>query len=384
MSKFLAPKNLTVDKSPDAAKDILNMVIRSDVNDYYISIGQKPFIRRQGFFSEVSDAPEIDNEKLDAILEFLLGKKRYEEAIASIANKQAYHFSGSLSAELDGVERACRYRAILVSSLNGPELTVRVLDRNLLELNTLGLAQEHYEHVIETLQKGRGLILVTGPTGAGKSTTLAAMIQHLINNYPFHVVTLEDPVEFLYKPSLAEGHHAFSMVTQRSVNVDCGSYQQGLMDALRMKPEVIAIGEIRDAATMRTVIDAAETGHLIIGTMHASTVHQAIDRIVSQAGSDARLMRQMLSKNLRCVIAQNLLTTADSTEENPKRVLCYEALFRTKDVQAAISKDAEITQASLNDLIRESGGITWDDCLDGLVKDGFVSEAEAITHKVAD
>ena len=271
-----------MDQAADQARGILNLVITSDVNDYYIALGRKPFIRRQGFFTEVTGAPVIDQDKMDVVLQFLLNP-RLEEA-RHCAAQESYHFSGTLSSALDQIKRECRYRAILVSTLTGPELTVRVLDRNLLDLDKLGLQQKHYDKLVQTLQHTKGLILVTGPTGAGKSTTLAAIIQHLIDANPYHVVTLEDPVEFLFAPRLHKGQSAYSMVTQRSVGVDCASYAKGLMDALRMKPEVIAIGEIRDAETMRTVITAAETGHLIIGTMHASSAYQAIDRILAQAG----------------------------------------------------------------------------------------------------
>jgi twitching motility protein PilT len=368
--KFALPSNVTVDQSPDQARDILNMVITSHVNDYYIGLGQKPFIRRQGFFAEVKNAPVIDPDKMDAILKFLLKEreKGVEDAKSSLENRQAYHFSGTLSSGLDGIERECRYRAILVNTLNGPALTVRVLDRNLLALESLGLQTAHYDRIVATLKNSKGLILVTGPTGAGKSTTLAAMIQHLIDGYPYHVITLEDPVEFLYKPRIRENSSAYSMVSQRSVGADCLTYEQGIWDALRMKPDVIAISEIRNSDTMRTVIQSAETGHLIIGTMHASTVYQAIDRIITQAGTDARLVRQMLANNLLCVIAQNLLPAVDSSETNPQRVLCYEALFRTPELSRTLYNNDQIKPAALGELIASGGGITWNKCLEGLIE----------------
>ncbi len=365
----MLPKNVEVDEAADQARDILNRVIASDVNDYYIALGRKPFIRRQGFFTEVTEAPVIDQDKMEAILQFLLNSRR-EEARNCIASKESYHFSGTLSSALDQIKRECRYRAILVSTLSGPELTVRVLDRNLLDLDKLGLQQKHYDKLVQTLQHTKGLILVTGPTGAGKSTTLAAIIQHLIDANPYHVVTLEDPVEFLFAPRLHKGQSAYSMVTQRSVGVDCASYAKGLMDALRMKPEVIAIGEIRDAETMRTVITAAETGHLIIGTMHASSVYQAIDRILAQAGTDSRLVAQMLANNLLCVLAQNLIPARNATEQEPRRVLGYEALFRTKDLAQLLYQlnNQSVPPARIRELISAGGGIDWNSCLDELVR----------------
>jgi len=363
----MLPTNLQVDQSPDHARDILNMVITSDVNDYYISVGRKPFIRRQGFFSEVASAPVIDQNNLEAILEFLLNK-RLGEAKNCIADKRSFHFSGTLSSTLDGIKRECRYRGILVSTLTGPELTVRILDRNLLDLDKLGLQHGHFEKMVETLKRTKGLILVTGPTGAGKSTTLAAIIQHLIDSYPYHVVTLEDPVEFIFNPRLHGDQAAYSMVTQRGVGVDCLSYQHGLLDALRMKPEVIAIGEIRDAETMRTVISAAETGHLIIGTMHASTVYQALDRILTQAGTDSRLISQMLANNLLCMLAQNLIPARDSTEENPRRVLCYEALFHNKGLAQHLFQNKSVSPEQIKGLAEQSGGISWNTCLEQLVQ----------------
>ncbi len=380
----MSPTNLQVDHATDQARDILNLVITSDVNDYYLALGRKPFIRRQGFFNEVGGAPVIDQDKMDAVLRFLLHDRR-QEADAALAARESYHFSGTLSSALDGIKRECRYRAILVNTLTGPELTVRVLDRNLLDLDKLGLQQKHYEKLVETLQRTKGLILVTGPTGAGKSTTLAAIIQHLIDANPYHVVTLEDPVEFILAPRLHRGQPAYSMVTQRSVGVDCASYPKGVLDALRMKPEVIAIGEIRDADTTRTVIGASETGHLIIGTMHASSAYQAIDRILTEAGPDSRLVAQMLANNLLCVLAQNLIPARDSSEQEPRRVLCYEALFRCKELaQMLLSSHLNgqgITPGRIRELIQTSGGIEWNGCLDELVQRGQILAEDAAALK---
>ncbi len=378
----MLPKNVETDQAADQARGILNLVITSDVNDYYIALGRKPFIRRQGFFTEVTGAPVIDQDKMEVVLQFLLNS-RLEEAKNCIANKESFHFSGTLSSALDQIKRECRYRAILVSTLSGPELTVRVLDRNLLDLDKLGLQQKHYDKLVQTLQHTKGLILITGPTGAGKSTTLAAIIQHLIDANPYHVVTLEDPVEFLFAPRLHKGQSAYSMVTQRSVGVDCASYAKGLMDALRMKPEVIAIGEIRDAETMRTVISAAETGHLIIGTMHASSAYQAIDRILAQAGTDCRLVAQMLANNLLCVLAQNLIPARNATEQDPRRVLGYEALFRTKDLAQLLYHldNQSVPPARIRELINAGGGIDWNCCLDELVRKEEIHEEVAAALK---
>jgi len=378
----MLPKNLEVDQAADQARSILNLVITSDVNDYYIALGRKPFIRRQGFFTEVTGAPLIDQDKMEVILQFLLNS-RLGEAKDCIANKESFHFSGTLSSALDQIKRECRYRAILVSTLSGPELTVRVLDRNLLDLDKLGLQPKHYDKLVQTLQLTKGLILITGPTGAGKSTTLAAMIQHLIDANPYHVVTLEDPVEFLFAPRLHKGQSAYSMVTQRSVGVDCASYAKGLMDALRMKPEVIAIGEIRDAETMRTVITAAETGHLIIGTMHASSAYQAIDRILAQAGTDCRLVAQMLANNLLCVLAQSLIPARNATEQDPRRVLGYEVLFRTKDLAQLLHRldTQSVPPARIRELINSGGGIDWNGCLDELVRKEEIHEEVAAALK---
>lgn len=378
----MLPKNVETDQAADQARSILNLVITSDINDYYIALGRKPFIRRQGFFTEVTGAPVIDQDKMEVVLQFLLNS-RLEEAKNCIANKESFHFSGTLSSALDQIKRECRYRAILVSTLSGPELTVRVLDRNLLDLDKLGLQQKHYDKLVQTLQHTKGLILITGPTGAGKSTTLAAIIQHLIDANPYHVVTLEDPVEFLFAPRLHKGQSAYSMVTQRSVGVDCASYAKGLMDALRMKPEVIAIGEIRDAETMRTVISAAETGHLIIGTMHASSAYQAIDRILAQAGTDSRLVAQMLANNLLCVLAQNLIPARNATEQDPRRVLGYEALFRTKDLAQLLYHldNQSVPPARIRELINAGGGIDWNSYLDELVRKEEIHEEVAAASK---
>ncbi len=379
---FTLPSNVPVDQSPDQARDILNMVMTSDVNDYYIAIGTRPFTRRQGFFSEVREAPIIDQDKMDAILSFLL-KGSLDNAKAAIANKEAFHFSGTLSSTLDGINRECRYRAILVNTLTGPELTVRVLDRNLLALDQIGLQSSHYEQLVATLQR-KGLILVTGPTGAGKSTTLAAMIQCIIDSKQSRVVTLEDPIEFIYKASVRENYTAYSMVSQRTVGVDTATVEAGIKDALRQKPDLIMIGEIRGDETMKAVLQNVETGHLMIGTMHAATVYQALNRLM-HCGMDANVIRQTLGNNLLCVIAQDLLPTADSTEEEPHRVLCYEALFcpdrksNTKFRQTFYGSDT-LTMEKMAELIEEGHGATWNKCLETLIENGKLNP-EAVMDK---
>ncbi len=372
---FGLPANLKIEESSGKVQEILNVIITAEVNDFYLAIGRTPFCRRQGFLSEVQEVSQIDEDIFNSILGFLLQKQRVDEAKQALDSKRAFHFSGSLSQAVDGINHQCRYRAILVNTLDGPELTVRVLDRNLLALDQIGLQDAHYLKLSEMLRRTKGLILVTGPTGAGKSTTLAAMIQHLIDHYTYHVITLEDPIEFILAPSDSKAR-AFSLVTQRTVGVDCASYQDGLLDALRMKPEVIAIGEVRDAETMRTVINAAETGHLIIGTMHASTTFQAIDRILTQAGNDARMISQMLANNLLCILSQNLLPSIDSTEAAPKRVLCCEAVFQNREMSKALFNHKAVSPEQMRSFCDEHEGISWNRSLDNLIARGSIT-AEA-------
>lgn len=355
--------NILTNTAEAEALDILNLVLVSDVNDYYISAGHKPYIRRQGIFEEV-DAPVITQDHLENILKFLLKNKEdaLQEARQQLTEMRSFHFSGTLSRELDGISRECRFRAILVRTINGPQLNVRVLDRNLMRLEALGLLEDHYQRLLSVLRRNKGLILIIGPTGAGKSTTLAAMIQHLVEHFNYHIITLEDPVEFIYQ----RAPHAYSLVTQRCIGVDCVSYQQGLMDALRMKPDVIALGEIRDPETMNTIITAAETGHLVLGTLHASTVSQALERLMMAGHNQThRMYRQMLANNLLCVLAQNLLPCKREHLKYPKRVICYELIANSENLSKWLLEDNPKKTEQLQHII-ETDGVSWHQTLERL------------------
>jgi twitching motility protein PilT len=181
----------------------------------------------------------------------------------------------------------------------------------------------------ELVMRNQGLFLVTGPTGSGKSTTLAALIDYINANQPVHVVTLEDPIEFVYEDKKA-------IINQREVGADTLSFAQGLRRALRQDPDVILIGEMRDAETITTAMNAAETGHLVLGTLHTNDAKQAIDRIVDTFPTDAQhQVRMQLAKCLSAVAAQRLLKRAD----NQGQVAIQEIMIVTPTIQKLIEEN---------------------------------------------
>lgn len=264
------------------------------------------------------------------------------------------------AAELPGYGR---FRVNAFRQARGVTLVLRIIGEKTPELSKLGLP----ESIRRVLSYKDGLVLVTGPTGSGKSTTLAAIINEINAAQSAHIITIEDPIEFLHTPKR-------SIINQREVGRDSLSYACALRAALREDPDVILVGEMRDLESISIAIRAAETGHLVFSTLHTSGAAKTIDRLIDVfPPAQQQQIRTQLSMTLRCVISQHLLPTADGRG----RVAAFEMMFVTNAVSNLIreGKTANITQ--MIETGAAEGMLTLRNCLAGLVREGRISQKTA-------
>jgi twitching motility protein PilT len=244
-------------------------------------------------------------------------------------------------------------------------MVLRLVPKQLLTLEQIGFPPS----VRDLLRLPRGLILVTGPTGSGKSTTLASMLDVINSTSDSHIITIEDPIEYYHE-------HRCGMVNQREVGVDVPSFSEGLRRALRQDPDVILVGEMRDLETMETAITAAETGHLVFSTLHTTGASRTVDRIIGAFPSDQQQMiRAQLSTNLKAVISQVLLPRIDGTG----RVAAFEIMINTASIGALI-RDNKTFRIS-NDILTGSkyGMVTLEQSLVNLYEEGLISKDQVLS-----
>jgi twitching motility protein PilU len=245
-------------------------------------------------------------------------------------------------------------------------MVIRTITAEIPSFETLGLP----DTLKEIVMTKRGLVLVVGATGSGKSTSLAAMIDHRNRSSPGHIITVEDPVEFVH-------HSQKSLVTHREVGIDTHSWHHALKNTLRQAPDVILIGEIRDTETMEHAIAFAETGHLCLGTLHANSANQTIDRIINFFPEERRKQLLMdLSGNLRAIVSQRLIRT----EDGKGRKAAIEILINTPIIAEKLLKGEFHELKTLMSKSRELGMRTFDWALFELYNDGFISYDEAIRN----
>jgi len=280
---------------------LFNYMLENDASDLHLSTGSKPLIRKHGEL-EAMDAPELTDEGLRKMLFEITSEEQKEIFIAKKDLDFAY--------EIPGVSR---FRANYFEQKRGTAAVFRVIPTKILTAEELGLPPQ----ILRFTQLSRGLVLVTGPTGSGKSTTLAAIIDYINRNRKEHILTVEDPVEFVHQNQQC-------LVNHREVGTHTQSFAAALRAALREDPDIILVGEMRDLETIELAITAAETGHLVFGTLHTNSAAKTIDRIIDAfpAGQQAQI-RTMLSESLKGVICQQLLKRIDK----PGRLAAIEILY---------------------------------------------------------
>jgi twitching motility protein PilU len=334
-------------------ESFLHAMVKHDASDLFLSAGAVPGIKIEGKTRRLGDraltAPEVR-----------------QLAYAMLSDKQVAEFERDLELNLAiALQSLGRFRINLFRQRGSVAMVVRYIQSEIPSIEALNLPTILHELIMEP----RGLILVVGSTGSGKSTTLASMIDYRNQNTTGHILTIEDPIEFLHA-------HKKSIVDQRELGLDTHSYHNALKNAMREAPDVILIGEIRDAETMKHAISYADTGHLCLSTLHSNNANQTMDRIINFFPDSAHhQLFQDLSEHLKAIISQRLIPTVDG-----KRVPAVEILIRTPYIADLIAKrDVD----SLKDAMKEgaqSGMQTFDQALLKLYEDGRISEEEALEH----
>lgn len=280
-------------------------------------------------------------------------------------------------------ERSGRLRIQAHLSSSGLGITCRILNDYIPELESLGIDPDTTDTLRHCVLKRAGLCLVTGPTGSGKSTTLASLIDWLRRHHPKHIVTVEDPIEYQYPDDMDDaeypGHRipSPSIVTQQEVGRDVHSYRQGLKDVLRKAPHVILLGEIRDREAMETCMEAAQTGHLVLSTLHTTGAVKTIGRILELYPKDSHsAVLSRLSEILIFIHSQGLLNGVQ------RRVLTYEFLQNNDDAVSSAIANYDGGARSLEDVIRRAGNIEWDANLKRLVNQGLITPETFINARM--
>ncbi len=331
--------------------ELLAFSAKNGASDLHLSAGMPPIIRVDGHMRKV-DVPAMSNKEVHDLLYDIMNdrqRKIYDEA-----------FETDFSFEVPGLSR---FRVNVYNQGRGAAGVFRTIPSKILsleELKTPGIFKTIAEYP-------RGLILVTGPTGSGKSTTLAGMIDHLNTNHAAHILTIEDPVEFVHQCKK-------SLISQREVHKDTLGFAEALRSALREDPDIILVGEMRDLETIRLAMTAAETGHTVFGTLHTTSAAKTIDRIIDVfPGGEKDMVRAMLSESLRAVIAQTLIQRKGGSG----RVAAHEIMIATPAIKNLI-REAKVPQMySVIQTGQALGMQTLDQCLQRLVKEDLIKKEDA-------
>jgi twitching motility protein PilT len=333
----------------------LRRVIEVDGSDLHLKVPSRPLIRTMGHLEPIPDTDDLTPEDTErAVRELLNDPTKLEE----FASEHEVDFSFSLPGCSRFRVNAFRQRGVV-------SMVARAVPHEIKSIDQLGLP----EVIGEVADEERGIILVTGTTGSGKSSTLAAMIDQINRLHPRHIVTIEDPIEFLHRDKR-------SIINQREVGADTASFKRALRRVLRQDPDVILVGEMRDEETVSTALSAAETGHLVLSTLHTVDAPETVNRIIDFFPPHMnQQVRAMLAGTLKAVVSQRLVRTADGRG----RVACCEVLRMTGRVRDMIMNPEET--GKLVDVISEGayyGMQTFDQALLAHVQDGRVTMEEAM------
>ncbi len=308
---------------------------------------------------------------------------KIREAMADFSERKVADFSCDGIPFGDTGERSGRLRIQAHLSSSGLGITCRILNDFIPELESLGIDPDTTHVLRQAVQKRAGLCLVTGPTGSGKSTTLASIIDWLRRNRTKHIVTVEDPIEYQYPDDMDDPEFpgrrtaSPSIVTQQEVGRDVHSYRQGLKDVLRKAPHVILLGEIRDREAMETCMEAAQTGHLVLSTLHTTGAVKTIGRILELYPRESHAaVLSRLAEILVFIHSQGLLNGVH------RRVLTYEFLQNNDDAVASAIANYDGGARSLEDVIRRAGNIEWDSNLKRLYQHGLIDAATYVNARM--
>ena len=329
---------------------LLTFSVRQGASDLHLSSGVEPLIRVDGDIKRINLPPLEHKQVHDMIYDIMNDKQRkaYDEYLET-----------DFSFEISGL---ARFRVNVFVQARGAGAAFRTIPSKVLTLEELQ-APSSFKEICEA---PRGIVLVTGPTGSGKSTTLAAMVDHINETEYGHILTIEDPIEFVHESKKC-------LINQREVHRDTLGFSEALRSALREDPDTILVGELRDLETIRLALTAAETGHLVFGTLHTSSAAKTIDRIVDVfPAAEKEMVRAMLSESLRAVISQTLLK-----KRGGGRIAAHEIMIGTPAIRNLI-REAKVAQMySAIQTGAKDGMQTLDQCLKDLVRSEVIETAQA-------
>lgn len=331
--------------------ELLAFSVQNNASDLHLSTGTPPSIRVDGDVRKLN-IPSFDAKDVNALVYDIMNdrqRKEYEENL-----EVDFSFE---------VPNLARFRVNAFNQNRGPAAVFRTIPSKILSLDDLG-CPDIFRDISDN---PRGLVLVTGPTGSGKSTTLAAMVDYINKSKHDHILTIEDPIEFVH-----ENHSC--LINQREVHRDTLSFSAALRSALREDPDVILVGEMRDLETIRLAMTAAETGHLVFGTLHTTSAPKTIDRIIDVfPGEEKSMVRSMLSESLRAVISQTLIKKVGGG-----RVAAHEIMIGVPAIRNLIREDKIAQMYSAIQTGMSNGMQTMDQCLQNLVNRGMITKQAAM------
>jgi len=330
--------------------ELLAFSAKQGASDLHLSAGLPPMIRVDGDVRRIN-LPALEHREVHGLIYEIMNDKQrkdFEEFLET-----------DFSFEVPGV---ARFRVNAFNQNRGAGAVFRTIPSKVLSMEDLGMGQTFKDISMVP----RGLVLVTGPTGSGKSTTLAAMVDYINDNRYDHILTIEDPIEFVHESKKC-------LVNQREVHRDTHGFNEALRSALREDPDIILVGELRDLETIRLALTASETGHLVFGTLHTTSAAKTIDRVIDVFPAEEKAMiRSMLSESLQAVVAQTLLK-----KTNGGRVAAHEIMIGTPAIRNLIREDKV---AQMYSAIQTGSGLgmqTLDQCLENLVSTRMVSKEAA-------
>ncbi|MBY5992623.1 type IV pilus twitching motility protein PilT [Ferrimonas balearica] len=332
--------------------ELLAFSVKHNASDLHLSAGVAPMIRVDGEVRRIN-LPQMDHKQVHALIYDIMNdrqRKEYEE-----------HLEVDFSFEVPGL---ARFRVNAFNQNRGAAAVFRTIPSQVLTLEELG-APEIFQDIASF---PKGLVLVTGPTGSGKSTTLAGMVDFVNEQRHDHILTIEDPIEFVHQ-------NKNCLINQREVHKDTHSFSNALRSALREDPDVILVGEMRDLETIRLALTAAETGHLVFGTLHTTSAAKTIDRVVDVfPAGEKDMVRTMLSESLQAVISQTLIKKVGGG-----RVAAHEIMIGTPAIRNLIREDKVAQMYSAIQTGMAHGMQTMEQSLTNLVNQGLITRADALS-----
>ena len=336
----------------DGLLELFKLMVSKGASDLHLRVPSPPVLRIDGELVPLQDLPPVTPKDVELILEHVTTPKQKSTFFRDLELDFAYSVPG-----------LARFRVSVLRQRGTISLAFRLVPTEVLSIDDLGLPQICKELIL----KPRGLVLVTGPTSSGKSTTMTAMIHHLNENDKRNVITIEDPIEYLHRNKRC-------LIAQRDLGDDTKSFDIALIHALRHDPDVIVVGEMRDLATISTAIRAAETGHLVVGTLHTTDAAQTVDRIIDIFQPDQQQqIRLQLSQVIEAVLSQTLLPRIGGG-----RIAAFEIMIATPAVRNLIREAKTFELPNVMRLSSKDGMQVLDEALASLVRGGIVSQEEAV------